>query len=197
MYEAGTEDFSSHIANVKTQLTQAINQHGVGQVAVYLAAFDEVVTLFTQIANDAVLSSVRWYGSDGVALNEGLINDSQAAQFAVVTGYPNPIYGFDPGAIDKYQPIIDIIAAEIGHQPDAFTLAAYDALWVVARSYIDSEISDNFNIFKSSFIKNAESYFGATAGTAITISGLSLVPMEHTPGKWWRRTCSILPVQGI
>ncbi|MGC9364642.1 MAG: ABC transporter substrate-binding protein [Fidelibacterota bacterium] len=115
MYTAGTVDFTSHITMVKTQLNQAINQHGAGQVAVYLAAFDEVVDLFTQIANDTVLSSVRWYGSDGVALSEGLVNNHQAAQFAVATGYPNPIYGFDPNAIDKYQPIIDIIAAEIGH----------------------------------------------------------------------------------
>jgi branched-chain amino acid transport system substrate-binding protein len=171
MYAANAVDFSNDIAILKAQLTQAINQHGQEQVAVYLAAFDEVVTLFNQINCDSVLSSVRWYGSDGVALSEGLITNTQAAQFAVTVGYPNPIYGFDQDALDNYQPIVDVITAKIDRQPDAFTLAAYDALWVLARTYIDSEISDDFSIFKKAFVRNASSYFGATGWTILNEAG--------------------------
>ena len=171
MYAATTIDFSNNITILKTQLTAATNQYGKEQVAVYIAAFDEVVTLFNQIDNDSILSSVQWYGSDGVALSQGIISDAQAAQFAVSVGYPNPIYGFDQDALDKYEPIVDIITAKINRQPDAFTLAAYDALWVLARTYIDSEISDDFSIFKKSFIKNAASYFGATGWTILNEAG--------------------------
>jgi len=171
MYAANTVDFSDVIAALKAQLTQAINQYGTDRVAVYIAAFDEIVTLFNQVDNDSVLSSVRWYGSDGVALSAGLITDTEAAQFAVSVGYPNPIYGFDQDALDKYQPIVDIIAAKINRQPDAFTLAAYDALWVLAQTYIDSEISDDFSIFKKSFIRNATSYFGTTGWTILNEAG--------------------------
>jgi len=171
MYEPDAVDFSNTIAILKNQLTAAIDQHGEGSVAVYLAAFDEVVSLFHQIDGDSVLSSVPWYGSDGVALSEGLVSDSEAAQFAVSVGYPNPIYGYDQGAIDKYQPIVDIITTEIDRQPDAFTLAAYDALWVLANTYIDSEISDDFSIFKKSFVRNAASYFGTTGWTILNEAG--------------------------
>ena len=171
MYESDAVDFSSDIAILKNQLTEAIDQYGEEGVAVYLAAFDEVVSLFNQIDDDSVLSSVQWYGSDGVALSQGLVSDPEAARFAVSVGYPNPIYGFDQDALDKYQPIVDIITAEIDRQPDAFTLAAYDALWVLANTYIDSEISDDFSIFKKSFVRNAASYFGATGWTILNEAG--------------------------
>jgi len=45
------------------------------QIAVYLAAFDEVVGVFQSAHTNGTLSSTKWYGSDGVALSAVLPAD--------------------------------------------------------------------------------------------------------------------------
>jgi hypothetical protein len=42
-----------------------------------------------------ILSTVKWYGSDGSVMNERLLRNIEAKEFAVKTGFPNPIYGVE------------------------------------------------------------------------------------------------------
>ncbi|MFC2059057.1 hypothetical protein ACFLTS_05435, partial [Chloroflexota bacterium] len=92
-YSPATEDFSTDIESLSIKVDQAAAQYGVDAVAVHLMAFEEVVSIFTEAQNYNGLSSVKWYGSDGTALSRGLSTDGEAAQFAIKTGYPNPILG--------------------------------------------------------------------------------------------------------
>jgi branched-chain amino acid transport system substrate-binding protein len=66
-YGTAVSDFSTQIAAIKAQIQALTTTYGADKVAVYLASFDECVGLFKQAAVDPVLSSVRWYGADGVA----------------------------------------------------------------------------------------------------------------------------------
>jgi branched-chain amino acid transport system substrate-binding protein len=172
-YGAATADFGSTIAGVNAQLRAAIALHGAGSVAVYLAAFDEVVGLFTSARTDPVLSSVRWYGSDGVALSDALVNSPQAAEFAMHTGYPNPVFGLEEGARDVWVPLAARIRAKTNLEPDAFALAVYDAVWVVARGYVASGSTSTLGIedLKTAFVTAASTHFGATGWTALNAAG--------------------------
>ena len=172
-YDATTSDFANTVAGVNAQLRAAIEQHGVGSVAVYLAAFDEVVGLFTSARADPVLSSVRWYGSDGVALSDALVNSPQAAEFAMHAGYPNPVFGLEEGARDVWTPLVARIRAKTGLEPDAFALAVYDAVWVVARGYVASGSTSTLGIedLKKAFMTAASTHFGATGWTALNAAG--------------------------
>ncbi len=60
-------------------VSQAISQYGVDKVEVYFVAFDEVVPIFIQAQNHPFLSKVKWYGSDGSALNNKIIRNPGAA----------------------------------------------------------------------------------------------------------------------
>src|SRR5881227_2374599 len=62
-YEPTTTDFTVAITSIASQVGA-----GGSTIAVYLAAFDEVVDIF-HAASNTVLSSTAWYGSDGVALS--------------------------------------------------------------------------------------------------------------------------------
>src|SRR5262249_32647402 len=84
-------------------------------IAVYLAAFDEVVNVFHSAQGNTTLSNTAWYGSDGVALSAVLPADSSAAAFATNTNYPNPIFGLDDALQNEWQPIADAIQARTGH----------------------------------------------------------------------------------
>ena len=170
-YDAGTRDFSATVTALRTQLEQAIARHGTGRVAVYLAAFDEVVALFASAQADPVLGSVRWYGSDAVAQSAALLDNRPAAEFAIRTGYPNPVFGLDEGARDIWEPLVQRIRARTNLEPDAFALGVYDAVWVVARGYVASGATLSIDRLKQAFMTAARSGFGATGWTVLNESG--------------------------
>lgn len=165
-------DFTALLADIKARIVQYQSSYANDQIAVYLASFDECVELFQQAAADPVLSSVRWYGGDGTALSAALIGNSAAADFAIATKYFAPAFGLPESAFDKWQPLSAEIKARTGIAPDAFALAAYDAVWVMAMSYNSFPIAQpEFSQLKSEFVKQAEQYNGTTGSTRLNSAG--------------------------
>src|SRR6185503_19063442 len=68
-YGTDVNNFSAVLQSLSMQVSQAVAERGSGNVAIYLTAFDEVADLFSQAQGNAVLESVKWYGSDGVVLS--------------------------------------------------------------------------------------------------------------------------------
>src|SRR5262249_3107060 len=99
-YGAATREFTTELQALKAQVSQAVAQSGAAggggtprgvvgaahSVAVFLGAFDEAATIFRGARTDPVLSSVRWYGTDGLALSQGLVA-GPVAQFAAAVGF--------------------------------------------------------------------------------------------------------------
>jgi len=136
----------------------------------YLAAFDEVVDLFHAAAGVAGLSSLRWYGSDGVALSVPLASDAAAAAFAIRTGYANPTLLRPDSARAKWQPLVDTVTAGTGIEPDAFGLAAYDAAWCALLARLLAGSGD-VPTWKTYLTIEAEHLFGATGWGRLNANG--------------------------
>ena len=171
-YQPATTDFSAATASVGSQITIALTAGAdPNSVALYLAAFDEVVDLFHSAAGNVTLSSTRWYGSDGVALSAALTGDSSAAAFAANAGYPNPSFGLPDTLQNLWQPVADAIEARTGITPDAFALSTYDALFVVERALRDAGNLKDFASFKAAFVDAANAYSGVTGSTALDTAG--------------------------
>src|SRR5690606_34785203 len=141
------------------------------EIGVYLASFDECVELFGLAAADPVLSSVRWYGGDGTALSAALLADPAAADFAIATQYFAPSFGLPANAGNTWQQLTDKIKARTGTAPDAFALAVYDAMWVIANTYKDADGNAGVNELKARFVQQAAAYTGATGSTALNEAG--------------------------
>jgi len=171
-YEPTTTDFSAATASVALDVA-SLEASGFDpqQIAVYLAAFDEVVGVFQSAHTNGTLSSTKWYGSDGVALSAVLPADSTAAAFAANADYPNPIFGLDDALQSEWQPISAAIEARTGITPDAFALSAYDALFVVRLAVQDVGGLMNFASFKAAFVTEANTYEGVTGSTALDAAG--------------------------
>ena len=135
-YSPTATDFATAVDAVGQQARWAIYQYGPAAVGTYLAAFDEVVPLVRQAARDPVLASLRRYGSDGVALSEGLANDAPAAQFAARTDYPNPIFGLPEETRATWEPNVERVSAAVGRIPESFAISAYDALWLATLAHL-------------------------------------------------------------
>jgi branched-chain amino acid transport system substrate-binding protein len=170
-YGAATQDFAATVTALRAQVDQAIAQQGAGRVAVYLAAFDEVVQLFARATADPVLGAVRWYGSDGVALSEAVLGSPEAVEFAIRVGYPNPIFGLDESAREKWEPLAQRIRTRTNIEPDAFALAVYDAVWVAAQSYLATGASPSIEELRRAFVTTAGTHFGATGWTVLNAAG--------------------------
>jgi branched-chain amino acid transport system substrate-binding protein len=171
-YEPTTTDFSAATNSVGSQITSLI-AGGItpSAVAVYLAAFDEVVDIFHSAQGNPTLENTAWYGSDGVALSAALTGDSSAAGFAASVGYPNPIFGLPDALRHRWQPIANAIEARTGIAADAFALSTYDALFVVNLALVHTKPQKNFDAFKAAFIEEAEHYRGVTGSTALDAAG--------------------------
>ena len=172
VYTAATTDFAPSIAALKTQVQAAITERGgTAGVAVAHAGFDEVVDIMKLAAADPVLSSVRWYGTDGTALNEPLRTNAVAAAFAKKVGFWTPTPGVDDGASARWQPIATRIAARAGAQPDAFALAVYDAVWLAAQSYLAVGGRGHITALKTALVSSANGFYGASGWTKLNAAG--------------------------
>ena len=173
-YSPTTEDFSAELESLNLKVSQAIAQYGADAVGVHLIAFEEVVTIFTQAGEQkAILSTVKWYGSDGTALDKELVNNARAAQFAVRTGFPNPIYAIKgwEEETEKHGLVVEQIQEKIWRTPDAYALAAYDALWVATQAYLATGGTNDPNALKKAFMQTASSYVGTTGWTILNEAG--------------------------
>jgi branched-chain amino acid transport system substrate-binding protein len=171
-YEADATDFTPVVAALRAQVQQALAQYGASTVAVHLTAMGEVAPLLTIANADPLVGTVHWYGSDGAAKNQGLLDAPQAAEFAVRTGYPNPQFGLEEGARDIWEPL----AARIRQmtqsmEPDAYAMAAYDAVWTIARAYVAAGGAGDAARLRQAFITAASTGYGATGWTALNDAG--------------------------
>ena len=172
-YEAAQTDFTAPLAALKTQVQAAITERGgTAGVAIAHAGFDEVVGVFTAASADPVLSSVRWYGTDGTALNEPLRTNAVAAAFARKVNFWTPTPGVEEGARARWEPIAIRIAAKAGGaKPDAFALAVYDAVWLAAQAYLATGETGHVATLKSALVTAADGYYGASGWTKLNPAG--------------------------
>jgi branched-chain amino acid transport system substrate-binding protein len=170
-YAAGATDYSAALASVGSQVQQAQKQYGADKVAVMLASFEEAVQVFHAAASLPDLSGTNWYGTDGVAQSEALINDPAAAAFAMKVGFPSANLGLDPDAKSIWGPLSQRITQQTQTPPDASALAAYDAAWVIILAYLETGPAPQTPALRQAIVNSAGRYFGATGITALNSSG--------------------------
>jgi branched-chain amino acid transport system substrate-binding protein len=168
-YAPDTADFTALVNALGAEVRAAKNANPSAHIAIYLASFEEAVSIFRLAATDVDLSSIRWYGADGVAQSRALINDAEAAAFGVKTTFTAPNVGLDEVARDVWQPISDEIAENIGFAPDAYALSVYDAAWVAVLSAV--EVDNDESLLRESFSRNVQRHWGLTGPTILDAFG--------------------------
>jgi ABC-type branched-subunit amino acid transport system substrate-binding protein len=168
--------WNQQLSSLSSKLIQAIAQYGVDKVGVYLVAFDEVVPILIQAQDHPEFSRVKWYGSDGTALNNGLIKNIDAAIFAEKTAFLNPIYGVQPTNTNsiRYNLVQSEIQNMIGRIPRSYASVAYDSLWLAAlteNAALRTMMPNDVNFLKKTFVHIADSYSGITGNTALNAAG--------------------------
>jgi len=168
-YSATTTDFTSIVTSLGTIVRGIKNAKPSAKIAIYLSAFDEAVDIFDLARLDSDLTSVRWYGGDGVVQSQALLAKAAVASFASTTQFTAPNVGLDDATRDVWQPVSDQIKARVGFTPDAYALSVYDAAWVIALSFVESRGAGDLRT--TSFARNLQRYWGLTGSTAVDANG--------------------------
>lgn len=170
-YGTSVTDFTATLASIRTQVEQLRAVHADAEVAIYLAAFDEAADILAAAKDDSVLSTVKWYGSDGVVQSAALTANANAAAFAVTSGYPNPIFGLDDANEATWGPVAARIKARSGVDADAFALSAYDAVWLAALAHEAPGANVSRATYRTAFAQKADTYVGITGATKLDAAG--------------------------
>ena len=171
-YETTTTDFTTVLADVKSQIIGLNSTYTNDQIAVYLASFDEAVAMFNQASSDPILFGVNWYGGDGFVKNSALLQDPLASQFAVATNFFCPDFGLPLSTEYLWSAIISTIDGMTGIQSDAYTLAAYDAMYVISKLVENEDgIPGNSASLQSAFLNASNGYSGATGVISLNDNG--------------------------
>jgi branched-chain amino acid transport system substrate-binding protein len=158
---------------LEAKLKKAISNYGVSKVGIYFVAYDEVAPIFIQAQGHDILSDVKWFGSDGSALNNKVVRNTDAAIFATKTGFANPIFGVENESNSKFKRVEALIEKDIERIPRSYASTAYDALWVAALAENQTKQANNNNIeqLKDAFTRIANSYTGITGNTSLDQNG--------------------------
>lgn len=171
-YTAASPNLTTLLSALKTRLQTHIATLGADKVGVYLASFDEGADIMAQAAADPIFSSVKWYGGDGIVLSAALISNTQASAFAEAVGFIAPNFGLPATAHPDLSAVAAAIKAKTGLEPDAYALAAYDAVWVIARTVESTRSAGNdYTTVKNIFKTESAKYFGITGQTLLNAAG--------------------------
>jgi len=133
-YDAALEDFTVQAATLDGWVTELV-EAGVPleEIGIVAISFEEIAPFMVATAEYPQLSQVLWFGSDGSAVSDALINSPVAAQFAVDTRFINskarPEAEVEQSSKAKVR---DHVMAELGREPDAYAYNSYDIIWALA-----------------------------------------------------------------
>jgi branched-chain amino acid transport system substrate-binding protein len=168
-YKTENMNLSTDVKALNKKVVAATSEHGNGSIAVLVCSYGEVKEIFALARNYPALSKVKWYGTDGIALNKELINDANAASFAAAINVKAPIYGYE-GENDRYQEIGPKIEERLGRTPESYALTAYDALWIATFVDLDS-IPENDKSVKMAMDTLTDTYYGISGWTILNKNG--------------------------
>jgi len=167
-YNVSTVNFSTAIDSLNSTVVEATAQYG-DVVAVYLVSFEEVVPIFIEAQNQSNLSNVSWYGCDATALNKELVQNDQAARFAVRTGFECPLTGCELAA--ETGPVMMEIKEKLGRTPETYAIVAYDALRAITYAYQTTGETDDIEALKEAVVKATGVYYGSEDWSILNKAG--------------------------
>lgn len=170
-YSTSTTDFSIPIGHVSDAVADLLVSHPAEECAVYLISFKEGTDILKRASQNEILNQVDWYGSSAYASNSTLPLEPSAATFAADHHLACPVFGFDEGLKDKWEPVMERMKTVLGRNPEIYALAVYDAIWLSVLTYLSLGDWQNIEQFKTALEFQCNNYVGTTGRTTLNEAG--------------------------
>lgn len=157
VYPATGNDFEPIVDRLATAVADA---PGTSKV-VYLAGFDEVADILGLALRTKGLETVPFFGGDGSAKSEAVLENADAAKFAAdgAGGFPSPL-----------PTVVDPVQLE-GADGDALAFAAYDALRIAVRAVQSAGPDPDATTLRTAFATAANGYNGISGEITLDAAG--------------------------
>ncbi len=167
-YVPAAPEFSAEASDLASKVTSAVDLYGADQVCVLNIAFEEVAAWFTAASEYEVLSSIKWYGSDGTAGSSVMLEDPVVSAFSVMVDYPSPI--FAPTESAKWEMVRQNGVDVLGRDPESYSYGVYDVVWAYALSVLKADSADPEDV-KAVLPEVAQAFFGASGWIELDEAG--------------------------
>ena len=129
-------DFSPYITRLESCVRSLVEEgYSPNEIAVLAFSYEEVATMFAQTKPESILFNITWIGCDGTAKSSKVIDVClERPEVAKVKLYSTLFIAL--GA-EAYQKLNRTYYERYGRTPYQYALNAYDALWVLALSYVN------------------------------------------------------------
>lgn len=171
MYDPSNINSSDIAAQVAALIVAVKNETPASRIAVYVLSFaegTEILRAASQVPGDL---RVNWYGSSAFANNSSLLLDDFASEFARAHNFRSPSFAPDSSAVDKWGPVSVEITSIINREPEVFALTTYDALWIMALTYVQTLDPDNLQQFRLALDHLTGYYNGITGPVRLDDNG--------------------------
>jgi len=167
-YAPGAIEFSAEAADLASKVQSAVTQYGADKVCVLDISFEEVNALFTAASEYDVLSSVKWYGSDGTCAAGSMVEDPVVAEFSAKVEYPSTI--FAPTESAKWELVRQNGIKVLGREPESYSYSIYDIVWAYALSVLKADSADS-EVIHEVLPTVVKSFFGSSGWIELDEAG--------------------------
>ncbi|MBO3803157.1 MAG: ABC transporter substrate-binding protein [Candidatus Brockarchaeota archaeon] len=167
-YSPDAVEFAAEAADLASKVQSAVSKYGADKVCVLHISFEEVNAFFTAASEYEVLTSVKWYGSDGTCAAGSMVEDPVVAEFAHRVQYPSTI--FAPTESAKWEMVRQNGIKVLGREPESYSYAVYDIVWAYALSILKTGSTDPEAI-REVLPEVASSFFGASGWIELNEEG--------------------------
>ena len=161
MWDQELKPLKEALENAKQQFPNLTNNN----IGVYIIAYGEIIPILLQAPSHPGLENVRWYGSDGIAKNEHLLEYEESSKFVHETNLVTPLMTLND-TNEKFESLEN----DTGLELNSYDANAYDALWIAA---LTQNLSDCINLEKleKNLINITKFYFGASGNITLDDNG--------------------------
>ena len=168
-YNPESPEMSASASLLADRIEELSAEHGADKVAVLLASFEsDGLQIIQAAAQHGGLSDVRWYGTDGSAMSEAIVDDGIAGAFVEKVGFVSTLPSIPDN--EKSADLKERLAGQIGADPIVYAYTAYDVIWLLGLSILEAGTAEP-SIVKDVLPMVAESHSGAIGRTALNEAG--------------------------
>jgi len=167
-YSSTATSFTNILPTISSDYNALVAKYGANAVAIDAISFEEIGYLLQEASTQypSLLSTPQpWYGTDGEQGDTNLVNSTYGA-FMQDIRMPATVFGYDNTS--KTAQICADFASNPSLSCDSYALGSYDDVWLAALSVLDCGANSGPCIQKV-FASVADSYFGATGWTQLTV----------------------------
>ena len=167
-YNPDTVEFSSEVSFLAHRVQDQLSETSADKIGVLDLSFAEVVPITQTASQYDILDDVRWFGAASIVKESRLINDQIAREFSENAQFMGVQFMASESA--KHDRVEKILESKLGRMPSVYGFTAYDVVWVIGLSMLESDSSDAHKL-KKTIPQVANNYHGAIGSTRLNDAG--------------------------